>query len=37
MLGDALGLDRTTTAAFERCIRARTDGKPSRRYQEQGR
>jgi uncharacterized membrane protein YebE (DUF533 family) len=23
MLGDALGLDRTTTAAFERCIRAR--------------
>jgi len=23
MLGDALGLDRTTTAAFERGIRAR--------------
>jgi hypothetical protein len=23
MLGDALGLDRTTTAAFERCIHAR--------------
>jgi hypothetical protein len=24
MLGDALGLDRTTTAAFERCIAAAT-------------